>query len=145
MPLPDEDPGVVDALGEPTLEDLRLQPPLQKVLHLEGKNVIEPHPLLVQDSNANQSTDEGISLEETLGVLLLQLEELSGSTTDLGEDQGNSPDFPAHAPKSAPVSPSPHTRPLHALPRRTQRRPPALVLDGIHRTSCSSIRTLRRA
>lgn len=38
-------------------------------------------------------TDEGVALEETLRVLLVELEELTSRTTDLGEDEGDPPDL----------------------------------------------------
>lgn len=38
-------------------------------------------------------TDEGVALEETLRVLLVELEELTSGTTDLGEDEGDPPDL----------------------------------------------------
>jgi hypothetical protein len=39
------------------------------------------------------SPNQGITLEETLGVLIVKLEELTSSTTNLGESQSDSPDF----------------------------------------------------
>ena len=83
LPLPDQNTGVVDRLGETALEDLGLQPPLQEVLDLEGQDVIQPHPVVVEHTNSYETTDQGVTLEETLGVLLIELQELSGSTTDL--------------------------------------------------------------
>ena len=93
MPLADEDTGVVDGLGETGLEDLGLQPALQEVLDLEGKHVIETHAGLVEDTNADETANKGITLEETLGVLVVELEELTSGTTDLGEDEGDTPDL----------------------------------------------------
>lgn len=37
--------------------------------------------------------DKGVALKKTLGVLVVELEQLTGSTTDLGEGQGDSPDL----------------------------------------------------
>lgn len=112
--LPDEDPGVVDRLGEagaseasehlsaanplpfaslprrsnaPALEDLSLEPPLEKVLNLEGEHVIEPHAGVVEHADADEAADERIALEQALGVLVVELEELSGRTTDLQVEQ----------------------------------------------------------
>lgn len=70
VPLPDEDTGVVNRLGEsigqfvsmdqfqqqgdiPELEDLGLQSPLQEILSLQGKNVIEPHSAVVKHTNSD--------------------------------------------------------------------------------------------
>lgn len=122
VPLPDENTGVVDRLGEtttsvpssasastlsssptlgpsdptpnsPALEDLGLQPPLQEVLDLEGQDVIQPHPRVVEHSDPHESSDQGVTLEETLGVLVVELQELSGGSSDLGEGQLNPPNL----------------------------------------------------
>lgn len=81
--LADENTSVVNALGESALKDLSLEAPLEEVLDLEGKDVIEAHALLVENPDANKAADEGVSLEETLGILLVQLEELTRGATDL--------------------------------------------------------------
>ena len=119
MALADEDASVVDRLGEAALEDLGLEAALEEVLDLEGEDVVEAHALLVEDADADQAvckdesqcgfirrprrggaegewdapTDQGVALEETLRVLLVELEELTSSTTDLGEDEGDPPDL----------------------------------------------------
>lgn len=41
----------------------------------------------------DEPADQGVTLEETLGVLLVELEELTSGTTDLGEDEGDPPDL----------------------------------------------------
>jgi hypothetical protein len=93
VPLPDEDTGVVDALSQTDLEYLGLQPALQEILDLQGKHVIETHAGLVEHTDAHETADKGVTLEETLGVLGIELEKLTGGTTDLGEDEGNAPDL----------------------------------------------------
>jgi hypothetical protein len=70
--------------NSPELENLGLQPSLQEILSLEGQDVIETHTLVVQHTDTDQTTDEGVSLEESLGVLVVELEELTSGTTDLG-------------------------------------------------------------
>lgn len=52
-----------------------------------------PHACLVKHTNTNQSSDDGVALKETLRVLLVELQELTSSTTDLGENQCDSPDL----------------------------------------------------
>lgn len=91
--LDDQNTGVVDRLGKTGLEDLGLETALQEVLELEGEHVIETHAGLVEHTNAHQTTDNGVTLEETLGVLFVKLEQLTGSTSDLGEGKGNAPDL----------------------------------------------------
>lgn len=91
--LADEDTGVVDRLGEAELEDLGLETALKEVLGLEGKDVVETHAGVVEDTNADETTDKGVALEETLGVLLVELQEVTSGTTDLGEGELNAPDL----------------------------------------------------
>ena len=93
VPLPDQDTGVVDGLGQATLEDLGLETTLQEVLDLEGQHVIETHARLVEHTDADETANEGVTLEETLGVLGVELQELTGSTTNLGEGETNAPDL----------------------------------------------------
>ena len=91
--LADQDAGVVDRLGEARLEDLGLEAALEEVLDLQGKHVIEAHALLVEHTDADEAADEGVSLKEALGVLLVELEELTGRTADLGQDERDAPDL----------------------------------------------------
>ena len=85
MSLTDQHPSMMDGLGQPALEDLRLQPPLQEILNLEGQHVIQPHALFVQHADTDQSTNEGVSFEETFGVLGFEFKEFSSGMSDLGE------------------------------------------------------------
>jgi len=91
--LLDEDTSVVDRLGEAELVDESLETALQEILSLEGKDVIELHAGLVENTNADEAANEGIALEEALGVLLIKSEELTSSTTNLGEGKENAPDL----------------------------------------------------
>ena len=75
--LTDEDTSVVDGLGETELVDAGLETALQEVLNLEGQDVIELHAGLVEDTDTDQTANESIALEETLGVLLVKSEELT--------------------------------------------------------------------
>ena len=109
--LADQDTGVVDGLGEAELVDTGLETALQEILNLEGKHVIKLHAGLIEHTKTDQTTNEGIAFEETLGVLLVEGEELTGnncqygllcerddknipgSTTDLGEGELDTPDL----------------------------------------------------
>lgn len=74
---------MMDGLGQSGLEDLSLQSSLQEILNLQSQHVIEPHALLIQDTNADEATDEGISFEESTRVFWFELEQLTSSTTNL--------------------------------------------------------------
>jgi hypothetical protein len=67
----------------PKLEHLGLEPSLQEVLGLESEHVVETHASVVEHTDTDETTDEGVALEEALGVLVVEFEELTGSTTDL--------------------------------------------------------------
>lgn len=93
VPLADQNTRMMYTLGQPTLEHLRLQPPLQEVLDLQRKHVIETHARLVQHANTDKSADESIAFEEPLGVLLIELEQLTSGTSDFGEGEADAPDL----------------------------------------------------
>ena len=82
MTLSDERTSVVNTLGEICLEHLRLQSALQEVLDFQSQHVIETHASLVEHTDTDEPTDEGVTLEKTLGVLVIELEQLTRSTTD---------------------------------------------------------------
>ena len=51
------------------------------------------HVGLVQHTDAHKMVNEGVALKETLGVLVIELEELMGGMSDFGEDESNMPDL----------------------------------------------------
>ena len=91
--LSDQRTGVVDALSQASLEHLGLQTTLQEILDLQGQHVIETHAGLIEHTDTDETADKGVTLEETLGVFVVELEEFTGSTTDFGEDEGNTPNL----------------------------------------------------
>ena len=82
MPLADENTGVVDALGESTLEDLGLQSSLQEIFDFQSQHVIQPHAALVEHTDADKTTDQGVTLEESLGILGVEFEKFTCGTSD---------------------------------------------------------------
>ena len=108
--LLDQDTGVVDGLGETELVDAGLQTTLEEVLGAESQDVIELHARLIEHTDAHETANQRIAFEETLGVLLVESEELTGSfislcmccvqvkyapssTTDLGQSELDTPDL----------------------------------------------------
>lgn len=75
--LADQDTGVVDGLGETELVDTGLEAALQEILDLEGQDVIELHAALVKDTDTDETANQGIAFEETLGVLLVEGKKLT--------------------------------------------------------------------
>ncbi len=74
-------------------EDLGLETPIQEVLDFQCQHVIEMHAGLVKHADTDETSDKGVTLEETLGVLELELQQFTRSTTNLGEDKGNMPNL----------------------------------------------------
>ncbi len=93
VPLPDEDTSVVNTPRQTALEHLGLEPTLQEILDLQSKHVIETHATLIEHTNAHETADKGVSLEKTLGILVIELKELTSGTTDFRQDKGNAPDL----------------------------------------------------
>jgi hypothetical protein len=91
--LSDEHAGVVDGLGQVELEDLGLQSALHEDLGRELQDVIEGVLVLRQESVPLEAADEGRSLEQALGVLVVEGEQHTGSLTHLGEHVLHSPDL----------------------------------------------------
>ncbi len=71
--------------NSPALEHLGLQPPLQEIFLLQSQHVIQPHPRVIQHTDSDQSSNQGVSFEESFGVLVVEFEEFSGSSSNLKE------------------------------------------------------------
>ena len=69
MTLTDQHTGVVDGLGESTLEDESLEATLHEVLNGERQDVIQTLLVLLEDSVADHAAHEGLTFEDTLWVL----------------------------------------------------------------------------
>jgi hypothetical protein len=93
VPLPNKYTGMMDTLRKTTLEHLSLQPSLQEIFNLQSQHVIETHAGFVEHTNTNQSTDKSVTLEKTFGILVIKFEKFTGSTTNFGKDEGDTPDF----------------------------------------------------
>ena len=76
---------MVDALGKTEFENLGLQAPLQEILRFQSQDVIELHPVLIEHSNPHQSSEDGITLEQSSGILIVKGQQLSSSLSDLGK------------------------------------------------------------
>jgi hypothetical protein len=79
--LADEHTGVVDGLGKTELVDAGLETALQEVLDLEGQDVIELHAGLVEHTDAHKTANQRVTLEEALGVLLVEREERTAAVS----------------------------------------------------------------
>lgn len=93
VPLQDQHTSVVDALRVVVLVDLCLQPPVQEALSRQRQNSIQTLLVFTEHTIANHAPQKSITLEHTLGILLIQSQQLTGSRTDLGKSQLSAPNF----------------------------------------------------
>lgn len=91
--LVDQHTGVVDGLGEVVLEDDGLESSVEHVSLLEGQHVIELVLGALQNAGVVESVQQAGALEDALGVVLLEHEQLLGSLADLGQSVVHSPDL----------------------------------------------------
>lgn len=67
----------------PELEHLSLQTTLQKVLSLQCQHVIESHALIIEHTDSDQSSNQGVTFEKSLGVFVVEFKEFSSGPSDL--------------------------------------------------------------
>lgn len=91
--LGDQDSGVVNGSGQPQLEHLGLQSSLQKVLGGQRQDVIQLHLVLGQNTNSHQSSNQGVTLKQSLGVLLVSGQKVTSGSSDLGQLEVGSVDL----------------------------------------------------
>jgi hypothetical protein len=75
--LLDEDTGVVDGLSETEPVDTGLQAAFKEIFDLEGEHVIELHAGFVEHTDTDETSNEGVAFEETLGILFIEREKLT--------------------------------------------------------------------
>lgn len=89
----DHDTGVVHRLGEAELEHLCLETSLKEVFGLQVKDEIKLHLVFVEDAVPDKTSEECVAFEETLRVLLVEGQQLTGSLSHLGETVLHPPDL----------------------------------------------------
>ena len=85
---------MVNTLGQPALEHLCLQATLQEIIDLQSQHVIQSHVVLIEHTDSHETADQGVALEKTLWILLIELEKFTSGTSNLGKNKGNSPQLP---------------------------------------------------
>ena len=70
---------VVNGLGKTELEDLSLQSAVHELRGGKFENVIELHVFLRDKTETSHTTDDGSTLEDSAGILLVQSEEFTSS------------------------------------------------------------------
>jgi hypothetical protein len=98
---------MVDRFRETQFKYLSLQSPFQEIFDFESKYVIQFHAGFVEDTNSNETTDQGVSFEKTTRVSFCRTklmtgikeggrrtfegEKLTSSTADFGESKLDTP------------------------------------------------------
>ena len=85
MSLSDEHPRVMDRFGEPKFENLCLETSLQEIFGFKTKHVIELHASLLENAGADETAEQGVTLEKTTAVFLIEGEQFTSSLTDLSQ------------------------------------------------------------
>jgi hypothetical protein len=75
--LLDEDTGVVDGFGETELVDTGLQAAFKEIFDFEGEHVIELHAGFVEHTDTDETSNEGVTFEETFGIFFIECEKLT--------------------------------------------------------------------
>ena len=92
--LMDQDSGLMDALGlETFLIDTGLKTFIQELVESETQNVIEFELLIGKKAISVHAVKEGSSFEKSSWVFFFEGEQLSGSFSEIGEQEMNSPYF----------------------------------------------------
>ena len=102
--LADQHTSVVHRLRQTELEHLRLQSAIHQLRSAQLQNHIQLHALLGHQSQTSHTTDDGSSLEDSAGILLVQSQQLTSSLhshhepsrthlADLRQHQLSSPDL----------------------------------------------------
>lgn len=89
--LSDEHSGVMNGLGEGLVHAHGLKSSLEELIDGKTEDVIELSLALLEETELADSSDEGITFEKSSGISLVKSEELSGSLSELGEGQLDSP------------------------------------------------------
>lgn len=93
MSLADQTTGMMDGLGQSELENLGLKATFQEIFNTKTQNVIQLHLVFGEDTHENQTAEEDVSFEKTLGVFVVQHEKSTSNLADLGQSQLDSPYF----------------------------------------------------
>jgi len=83
----------MDGLGQSQLEDLGLESTLEEVLDLEPEHVIELVLGLLEHAQAMEAAHDGVSFEQSSGVLLVEGQKVTRSFTNFGDGQLHPPDL----------------------------------------------------
>lgn len=91
--LADQDPGVVNGLGEALLVDLGLETPLQQFLGGQLQDLIQFEFVVGEKTVAVHAAQQGRAFEDALGVIGLEGEQGSGGLAEFRQRVLHPPDF----------------------------------------------------
>merc|ERR1719329_1009720 len=84
---------MVDRLGQTSLEHAGLKSSVQKLVDVQLKDVVQLLLGLGEQTQTGQAAKQGLTFEETLGVLLGQSEQDTSDGTDASEHVVHAPDL----------------------------------------------------
>lgn len=93
MPLLNENPGLVDGLGQPLLVNLRLETSFQQLLSSQLKHVIELEFIIGKETIPGHPTEQGGTLKDPFWVLGVQSQQSTSSLSKLGQSILDTPNF----------------------------------------------------
>src|SRR5437667_11313662 len=68
MPLTDQYTGMMNRFCKSQFEYLCLQSPFQEIFNFESKYIIQFHARFVENTDTNETTNQGISFKETTSI-----------------------------------------------------------------------------
>ena len=93
MALLDQHARVVNRLGHVQLPDLRLQPPLQELFHVQLEHILQLLLVVRQETVVGQALEQRGALEQARRVLLVQRQQHARGLTDVGKVPVDAPDL----------------------------------------------------
>jgi len=91
--LADQDTGVMNGVSALSLEDEGLETTFHELSNGQTKDVIELSLGILEETKADHTAEEGLTFEQSAGVLLGEGQKDSCGLSKLGEGQLQSPDF----------------------------------------------------
>ncbi len=91
MSLSDQDSGVMEGLSKTLFPNNGLESSIHVFLNGQTEDVIELVLVFIEKAISEHSSHEGSTFEKSSGILLLEGQKISGSLSDSGEDQLDSP------------------------------------------------------
>ncbi len=93
MALANQNTSMMQRLGQVLLEHKSLKAPAHNIRSLDTQHIIELTLVLIQQTKAGTAAEESLTLEDSLRVLLVESEKVSGGFTHLSQNHLNTPNL----------------------------------------------------